>query len=180
MLAKLKLTSQTDFDPGVETDEQLWSLIKKLVKIFSKHNDQKVSVEFSKLFFLIFIIADSLHETHICSQTPLPLMIIQLSGTTLELQLLLALQRWGLNNWTAVSAAWTMTVQLHFRRFTLFQQQKITFRSPSQTYNYSKTDKRIPSFYFSRLVLLPELFGYFFKNQIFGQFCWKGVNVLKL
>jgi len=29
VLAKLKLTSQTEFDPGVETDEQLWSLIKK-------------------------------------------------------------------------------------------------------------------------------------------------------
>jgi len=29
VLAKLKLTAQSDFDPGVETDEQLWSLIKK-------------------------------------------------------------------------------------------------------------------------------------------------------
>ena len=101
-------------------------------------------------------------------------MVIQLSGTTLELQLLLALQCWGLNNWTAVSAAWTMTVQLHFRRFTLFQQQKITFRSPSQTYNYSKTDKRIPSFYFSRLVQLPELFGYFFKIKFLANFAERG------
>ena len=130
--------------------------------LFQNITIRKSRLSFPTFFFLIFIIADSLHETHICSQTPLPLMIIQLSGTTLELQLLLALQCWGLNNWTAVSAAWTMTVQLHFRRFTLFQQQKITFRSPSQTYNYSKTDKRIPSFYFSRLVLLPELFRDFF------------------
>ena len=29
VLAKLKLTAQSDLDPGVETDEQLWGLIKK-------------------------------------------------------------------------------------------------------------------------------------------------------
>ena len=29
VLAKLKLSTQSDFDPGVETDEQIWSLIKK-------------------------------------------------------------------------------------------------------------------------------------------------------
>ena len=40
VLAKLKLSTQSDFDPGVETDEQLWSLIKKLVQQITKHYDQ--------------------------------------------------------------------------------------------------------------------------------------------
>ena len=31
VLAKLKLSAQSDFEAGVETDEQLWGLIKKFV-----------------------------------------------------------------------------------------------------------------------------------------------------
>ena len=50
MLAKLKLSAQSDFDPGVETDEQLWSLIKKLVQKITKHHDQKSFISMSKVF----------------------------------------------------------------------------------------------------------------------------------
>ena len=49
MLAKLKLSAQSDFDPGVETDEQLWSLIKKLVQKITKHHDQKSFISVSKI-----------------------------------------------------------------------------------------------------------------------------------
>ena len=70
MLAKLKLSAQSDFDPGVETDEQLWSLIKKLVQKITKNHDQKSFISVSNIFQArvrtFFNLGETLHEMHIC------------------------------------------------------------------------------------------------------------------
>ena len=162
MLAKLKLTSQTEFDPGVETDEQLWSLIKKLVKIFSKHNDQKVSVEFSKLFFNLHYCWLFAWDAHLLPD-PSPL-----DGNTAV---------WNYFGITALACTAVLRLeQLNSSQCCLNNDCAITLQtihSVSTTENYFQVSKpnlwlqqnrqNDPFLLFSRLVLLPELFGIFFK-----------------
>ena len=88
MLAKLKLTAQSDFDPGVETDEQLWSLIKKLVQQIIKNPDNilRKPLNFSNKHLEIFNFGENLCMKCTFAWMPRPsLIVLHLSETPLEL-----------------------------------------------------------------------------------------------